>query len=108
MCGLYVRLERYELEFVEVSSGRDGREVAPAMHATYLELGKVADEILDRAADHDGVELIVSEHRITWFWAGCVGTAERLTVSSQLFQGERREELLQFSADSLVRSLIKH
>lgn len=103
---LYDRLARYELEFVEASSGREGREIAPAMNATFEELGKRANELLDQAAATEGVELVENEHRITWFWAGCVGTAERLTVSPQHFIGDRREELLQFAADSLVRSLI--
>ncbi|MEM7139839.1 MAG: TetR/AcrR family transcriptional regulator [Actinomycetota bacterium] len=104
---LYDRLVRYELEFAEASSGREGREVAPAMAATYLQLGKKADEVLSRAAAHDGVTLVESEHRITWFWAGCIGTAERLTVSRQLYPPDRREELLDFAAASLVRSLIE-
>ncbi|GJM38145.1 MAG: hypothetical protein DHS20C19_15120 [Acidimicrobiales bacterium] len=103
---LYERLGRYELEFVEASTGRSDREVAPGVDATYLELGKRADELLDRAATNDGIELTQHELRITWFWAGCVGTAERLAVSPQVFIGEKREELLQLAADSLVRSLV--
>ena len=75
---LYDRLARYELEFVEASSGRGGREIAPAMSATFAELGKRANELLDQAAAAEGIELVQSEYRITWFWAGCVGTAERL------------------------------
>lgn len=103
---LYDRLARYELEFVEASSGRSGREVVPVMGATYAELGKRVDELLDAAATNEGEELIQHEHRIIWFWAGCVGTAERLALSPQDFIGERRDSLLDFACDSLVRSLI--
>lgn len=103
---LYFRLARYELEFAETSSGRAGREIAPAMAATYLELGKRADDVLDLAAANDGVELIQHEHRITWFWAGCIGTAERIAISPQHFHGQAKEDLLQLAADSLARSLI--
>lgn len=105
--ALYEKLGRYELEFVEATSGRSGREIAPAMTATYVDLGKRADALLDRAAEADGLELVESnEHRIIWFWAGCVGTAERLIVSAKSFAGERREEFLRFSAERLTRSLL--
>ena len=103
---LYFRLARYELEFAETSSGRAGREIAPAMEATYLELGKRADDLLDQAAAADGIELIQHEHRITWFWAGCIGTAERIAVSPQHFHGEAKDGLLQLAAESLGRSLV--
>ncbi|MDW3217561.1 MAG: TetR/AcrR family transcriptional regulator [Acidimicrobiales bacterium] len=103
---LYERLGRYELEFAEASTGRTDREIAAGVDATYLELGKRADELLDRAAANDGIELIQHEYRVTWFWAGCVGTAERLALSPQIFFGETREELLQLACDSLVRSLV--
>lgn len=104
---LYEKLGRYELEFVEATSGRSGREVAPAMAATYLELGKRAEALLDRAAEFDGVTLVASgEERITWFWAGCVGVAERLIVSAKHFTEERRADFLAFSAARLTRSLL--
>lgn len=105
--GLYEKLGRYELEFVEASSGRTGREIAHEMDTTYIHLGKQADELLDRAARVDGVELVpASDIRITWFWAGCVGAAERLIVSAKHFQDERREELIEFSAARLAQSLL--
>jgi hypothetical protein len=44
--------------------------------------------------------------RITWFWAGCLGVAERLVVSAKHFTGDRREEFLEFSAARLTRSLL--
>ena len=104
---LYEKLGRYELEFVEATSGRTGREIAPAMVATYLDLGKRADALLDRAAEVEGLTLVESsDDRITWFWAGCVGTAERLVVSAKYFTGERREQFLAFSAGRLTQSLL--
>ena len=104
---LYEKLGRYEMEFVEASSGRAGREVAPAMDNTYIDLGNRADALLDRAAKVDGVALVpAGDMRITWFWAGCVGSAERLIVSAKHFQGDRREELLAFSAARLSQSLL--
>ena len=105
--GLYERLARYELEFVEASRGRSDRKVAPAAGATYRLLGDRAADVLDAAAARDGIELVQNENRITWFWAGCVGTAERLTVSPQDYDDERREALLRFASESLVRSLIR-
>ena len=105
--ALYEKLGRYELEFVEATTGRSGREIAPAMAATYVDLGKRADALLDRAAEAEGLELVESnEHRIIWFWAGCVGAAERLIVSAKSFAGEGREEFLRFSAERLTRSLL--
>ena len=105
--GLYENLGRYELEFVESSSGRTGREIAPAMAATYLELGKRAGELLDRAAKVDNVTLVPSSNaRIAWFWAGCVGVSERLIVSAKHFTEESREEFLVFSAERLAHSLL--
>ena len=105
--ALYEKLGRYELEFVEATSGRTGREIAPAMAATYLDLGKRAGAILDRAAEADGLTLVESsDDRIAWFWAGCVGTAERLIVSAKHFSGERREQFLAFSAARLTQSLL--
>lgn len=104
---LYDRLGRYELEFVEASSGRAGREIAPRMDATYIELGQQADALLDRAAAVDGVTLVeASNDRITWLWAGCVGAAERLIISPKHFPGERRDEFLAFSAERLTKSLL--
>lgn len=104
--ALYESLGRYEHEFIEASTGRSGREIAPAMAATYVALGNQADAMLDQAAAREGIALVQNEYRITWFWAGCVGTAERLIVHSGHFADERREELLEFAADSLTRSLI--
>lgn len=103
---LYERLGRYELEFTEASSGRQGREIAPSMNSRYLELGKHADELFDRAAANDGVELLQHEHRIIWFWAGCIGVGERLAVSANDFPPARREELLEFCAQRLAKSLL--
>lgn len=104
---LYEKLGRYELEFAEATSGRSGREIAPTMTATYLTLGKQADALLDRAAAADGTELVADTgDRITWFWAGCLGVAERLVVSAKHFTGDRREEFLEFSAERLTRSLL--
>lgn len=105
--ALFEKLGRYELEFVEATSGRTGREIAPAMAATYIDLGKRADAVLDRAAEVSGVTLVeAGNDRITWLWAGCIGTAERLIVSAKEFEGERRERLLEFSAERLTQSLI--
>jgi len=104
---LYETLGRYEMEFVEESRGRSGREIAPAMDSTYILLGNQADALLDRAAAVDGLTLVpASDFRITWFWAGCVGAAERLIVSAKHFQDDRREELLAFSSDRLAKSLL--
>jgi hypothetical protein len=104
---LYERLGRYQLEFVEGSSCPTRQDMGVAMIGPYLELGERADEVLARAAERDGLDLVDSAHRITWFWAGCVGTGERLIVFPQLFLDERREELLQFASDSLARSLVE-
>jgi AcrR family transcriptional regulator len=104
---LYERLGRYELEFVDESSGREGRHVAPTIMATYLDLGKSADELLQRGARNDGVTLVEHEHLITWFWGACVGVGERLVVSRNLFPLSRRKELLDFSAECLTRSLVE-
>ena len=104
---LYERLGRYEMEFLEASSGREGREIAPAMHDTYLELGRRADALLDRAAAHDESTLVPAcDDRVIWVWAACVGAGERLVVSAKHFPDGRREEFLAFSAERLTRSLI--
>lgn len=104
---LYERLGRYQLEFIEGSSRPTRRDMGVAMIDTYLELGEQADRVLQQAAERDGLELVENAYRITWFWAGCVGTGERLIVFPQLFLDERREELLQFASDSLARSLVE-
>ena len=104
--GLHERYGRYELEFLEAGRDRDGSETAPAMDAPAGELGKVADALLDRAARVDGVELVApGDDRITWFWAACVGTAQRLLIGARDFPDERREAFLAFSAARLVQSL---
>ncbi|MEZ5243483.1 MAG: helix-turn-helix domain-containing protein [Acidimicrobiales bacterium] len=104
--GLYAKLGRYELEFVEASSGRSGREIAPVMTAAYLDLGNRADALLGRAAARDGVELVDDDERITWFWAACVGVAERLIVIASHFEGDRREGFLAMSTERLTKSLL--
>lgn len=104
--NLYEHLGRYEMEFGEESSGRAGREIGPAMLSTYTELGRRAEAVLNRAAEADGVELVHSEYRITWFWAGCVGIAERMIVLDGHFTDETRDEMLHFAAAALTRSLL--
>lgn len=101
---LHARLGRYQLEFVGGSVEREGY-VEPILIASYQRLGRKVDEMLDRAASHDGVRLVEGEFRTSWFWAGCVGTAQRLIVLPHHFAGESRERFLQFSAESLSRSL---
>jgi AcrR family transcriptional regulator len=96
--ALYEKLGRYELEFVEVTSGRTGREIAPAMAATYAELEKRAEAVLDRAAQVSGEVLVdAGADRIT---------AERLIVSAKDFDDERREGFIAFAADRLTHSLL--
>ena len=70
--ALYEKLGRYELEFVEATSGRTGREIAPAMVATYLDPGKAGRRTArPGGAEVEGIWLVEkSEDRITWFWAG--------------------------------------
>jgi AcrR family transcriptional regulator len=104
--ALYEKLGRYELEFAEASSGRLGRETAPAITATYLDLGNRADALLDRAAALDGQVLVDDDERITWLWAACIGVAERLIVSATHFEGERRDAFLAMSTRRLVKSLL--
>ena len=103
---LYQRLGRYQLEFIEESGHHVRSDIGPALITTYAELGERASEMLDEAASRDGITLVESDYRITWFWAGCIGTAERMTLFRLQFEGDRREEHLQFAAESLTRSLI--
>jgi AcrR family transcriptional regulator len=104
--ALHERLGRYEVEFIDPARGRTGREIPPAMLETYNELARRAEAILDRAAEAEGITLVPSSaDRVIWFWAGCVGAAERLIVSAGDYTPELRERFLAYSAERLAKSL---
>lgn len=104
---IWESLGRYELEFVEVSTGRSDRAIAPALSETYKKLGEQVDATLAAAAARDGVTLTQNPHRITWFWAACIGVAERLLAMRSEYQGAAREALIEFSVEALTTSLVE-
>lgn len=102
---LYERLGRYELELFEATRGRD-REVSPALVEVYLEMDRLAGEHLVNVGANEGITVIESPYAVTWFWASCIGVAERLLVSSMVFPSTEREDLLAFTANGIARGLI--
>lgn len=101
---LYERLGRYELELFEATRERD-REVSPALAEVYLEIMRLAGEHLVDVGAHEGVTVLQSPYAVTWFWASCIGVAERLLVSSMVFPSTERDDLLAFTASSIARGL---
>ena len=99
-------LGRYELEFVEVSTGRAEQTFGPAMNDAAIRLGAAADAALERAAQFDGTPLIDGPHRMTWFWGACVGVTERLLAVQEYRPADVREEFIEFSVDALTASLV--
>lgn len=104
---IWETLGRYELEFVDASTGRGDRTIGPVVGDTYNKLGEQVDALLDEAAGRSGVVLVDSPHRITWFWGACIGVAERLLAMPNVYRGVMRESLITFSIDAVTASLIR-
>ncbi len=101
---LWRKLGRYLLDFTDMAAIGGPRHMDDDLAKAMAELTSVSVIALRRAADREGVEIIVHPQRPRWIWGAMIGSAERVIALRLDEQPEELEAYLEFVVSSLVAS----